>query len=111
LGYYCKADRKEGRGLSAQIKNVIGDIELDAEHTTPESRELHEYFSKMVEAGCAYAVMEVSSHSLDMDRVAGIEYETGCFTNLSQDHLDYHITMDNTLRLKPSSSISAVTRS
>ncbi len=87
-------------GLIGTNKNVIGDIELDAEHTTPESRELHEYFSKMVEAGCAYAVMEVSSHSLDMDRVAGIEFETGCFTNLSQDHLDYHITMDNYLAAK-----------
>ncbi len=87
-------------GLIGSIKNVVGELELPAEHTTPEPRELHELLYKMAEAGCEYAVMEVSSHSLDMDRVAGMRFETGCFTNISQDHLDYHKTMEAYLEAK-----------
>ncbi len=87
-------------GLIGTNRNMIGEAELGAEHTTPEPRELHELFSKMAEAGCGHAVMEVSSHSLDMERVAGLEFETGCFTNLSQDHLDYHGTMERYLAAK-----------
>jgi UDP-N-acetylmuramoyl-L-alanyl-D-glutamate--2,6-diaminopimelate ligase len=87
-------------GLIGTNRNVVGDTEYEAEHTTPEARELHELFSKMVQTGCEYAVMEVSSHSLAFDRVEGVSFEVGCFTNLSQDHLDYHITMENYLEAK-----------
>ncbi|MBE7039470.1 MAG: UDP-N-acetylmuramoyl-L-alanyl-D-glutamate--2,6-diaminopimelate ligase [Ruminococcaceae bacterium] len=87
-------------GLIGTNANMIGDIVLDAERTTPESLELHELFAKMVNAGVEYVIMEVSSHSLDLFRVWGIEFEVGIFTNLTQDHLDFHETMDNYLAAK-----------
>lgn len=87
------ADKKVG--LIGTNVNMIGDKILPAERTTPESLELHELFAQMVEEGAEYVVMEVSSHSLDLFRVYGITFEVGVFTNLTQDHLDYHITMDN----------------
>lgn len=79
---------------------LIGNEAIDSERTTPESRDLQELFSKMEKAGSEYVVMEVSSHSLDLDRVWGIEFECGIFTNLTQDHLDFHITMDNYAKAK-----------
>ncbi len=82
-------------GLIGTNKNMIGDISFRAERTTPEALELMEMFDEMVKAGCTYAVMEVSSHSLELQRVAGCRYETGAFTNLTQDHLDFHGTMEN----------------
>ncbi len=81
-------------GLIGTNRNMIGARELDTERTTPESRELQELFARMAEAGCAAAIMEVSSHSLYLERVAGIPYEVGVFTNLTQDHLDFHKTME-----------------
>ena len=63
--------------------------------TTPNSLELHEIFAKMLEMGAEYVVMEVSSHALDLHRIDGLCYDAGVFTNLTQDHLDYHKTMDN----------------
>ncbi|MBR4953492.1 MAG: UDP-N-acetylmuramoyl-L-alanyl-D-glutamate--2,6-diaminopimelate ligase [Oscillospiraceae bacterium] len=80
-------------GLIGTNANMIGDVELHTERTTPESYELQKLFADMYEAGCTHVVMEVSSHSLTLDRVAGIEFETGIFTNLTQDHLDFHGTM------------------
>lgn len=82
-------------GLIGTNKNMIGDRELHTERTTPESLELAELFAKMVEEGCTYAVMEVSSHSLDLHRVYGLKYHVAAFTNLTQDHLDFHGTMEN----------------
>lgn len=81
-------------GLVGTNRNMIGSRELETERTTPESRELQELFAAMAEAGCAATVMEVSSHSLYLERVAGIPYEVGVFTNLTQDHLDFHKTME-----------------
>lgn len=81
-------------GLIGTNRNITGKKEYDAEHTTPESRDLQQLLGEMVKEGCAYAVMEVSSHSLMLDRVAGIDFTAGCFTNLSQDHLDFHKTME-----------------
>lgn len=81
-------------GLIGTIGNMIGDEMLDTERTTPESCELQKLFREMVDAGCEYAVMEVSSHALYLDRVYGVEFEVGVFTNLTQDHLDFHKTMD-----------------
>ena len=80
-------------GLIGTNANMIGDVELHTERTTPESYELQKLFADMYEAGCTHVVMEVSSHSLTLDRVAGIKFETGIFTNLTQDHLDFHGTM------------------
>lgn len=82
-------------GMIGTNGNFIGDKEFHTEHTTPESLELQELFSQMVAEGCKYAIMEVSSHSLALNRVEGIRFETAAFTNLSRDHLDFHITMEN----------------
>jgi len=82
-------------GLIGTIANYIGEKKMHAERTTPESLELHELFSEMVEAKVDYCVMEVSSHSLSLDRVYGIEFCESIFTNLTQDHLDFHITFEN----------------
>jgi UDP-N-acetylmuramoyl-L-alanyl-D-glutamate--2,6-diaminopimelate ligase len=87
-------------GLMGTNRNIPGKNEYDAEHTTPESRDLQQLLGEMVEAGCGYAVMEVSSHSLMLGRVAGIRFTAGCFTNLSQDHLDFHGTMEAYLDAK-----------
>ncbi len=75
--------------------NIINGRVLPTEHTTPESYELYELFSEMVKEGVEYVIMEVSSHSLYLDRVYGIEFLVGAFTNLTQDHLDFHKTMEN----------------
>ena len=81
-------------GLVGTNGNMIGSLMLHTEHTTPESLELHKLFADMVDAGCKYAVMEVSSHSLTLDRVAGINFSTAVYTNLGLDHLDFHHTME-----------------
>ena len=82
-------------GLIGTIANYIGDEKIDTERTTPESLELQELFNNMVKKGCEYCVMEVSSHSLALDRVFGVEFEVGIFTNLTRDHLDFHKTFEN----------------
>ncbi len=81
-------------GLIGTIQNLIGDTVLSSAHTTPDPYDLQQMLCEMVDAGCAYAVMEVSSHALDQDRVGGCVFEAGVFTNLTQDHLDYHETME-----------------
>lgn len=82
-------------GLIGTNGNMIGDRVLPTERTTPESLELHELFHDMAEEGVEYVVMEVSSHSLYLSRVHKITFETAVFTNLTQDHLDFHETMEN----------------
>ncbi len=82
-------------GLIGTIANCIGCEEVHTERTTPESYDLQELLRRMADAGCEYAVMEVSSHALALDRVAGIRFRAGIFTNLTQDHLDFHGTMEN----------------
>ena len=82
-------------GLIGTIRNLIGDREIAAGHTTPDSYELQQMFAQMADAGCDYAVMEISSHALDQGRVEGCVFDAGIFTNLTQDHLDYHGTMEN----------------
>ena len=81
-------------GLIGTIQNMIGDKVIETERTTPESFELHRLFREMSDAGCTHVVMEVSSHALVLDRVYGIPFAVGIFTNLSQDHLDFHHTME-----------------
>lgn len=87
-------------GLIGSISNWIGDEEFHAEHTTPESSDLQALFRQMADAGCTYCVMEVSSHSLVLHRVAGTHFAVGLFTNLTQDHLDFHKTMEEYARAK-----------
>ena len=81
-------------GLAGTIQNMIGDRVIETERTTPESYDLQELFAEMADAGCTHVVMEVSSHALALDRVAGIRFAVGMFSNLTQDHLDFHKTMD-----------------
>jgi len=87
-------------GLIGTNANMIGDVELHTERTTPESYELHKLFADMYAAGCSHVVMEVSSHALVLDRVAGIRFDVASFTNLTQDHLDFHSDMDDYARAK-----------
>ena len=82
-------------GLIGTNCNMIGGEELPTERTTPESYELQKLFREMLDAGCTHIVMEVSSHSLVLKRVAGIRFAVGIFTNLTQDHLDFHKDMDD----------------
>lgn len=81
-------------GLIGTNANMIGDRELPTERTTPESYELQKLFREMLDAGCTHVVMEVSSHALELKRVAGVRFAAGMFTNLTQDHLDFHKTME-----------------
>lgn len=81
-------------GLIGTIHNQIGELEFPAKHTTPDPYQLHTMLDRMVEAGCEYVVMEASSHALDQHRLEGCRFAAAVFTNLSQDHLDYHGTMD-----------------
>lgn len=89
--------REAGRktGLIGTIQILIGDKKLPVHNTTPNVVDLQRILAAMVDEGMEYAVMEVSSHALDQDRVAGCEFDTAVFTNLTQDHLDYHKTMEN----------------
>ena len=82
-------------GIIGTIENRIGDEVLKAERTTPESKELQALFRRMKNEDVTDVVMEVSSHSLDLHRVDGIAFDVAIFTNLTQDHLDYHKTMEN----------------
>jgi UDP-N-acetylmuramoyl-L-alanyl-D-glutamate--2,6-diaminopimelate ligase len=82
-------------GLIGTIHNLIGNEELPAAHTTPEALELQRLLRCMADAGCTHVVMEVSSHALLLHRVDGIRFAAGVFTNLTQDHLDFHGTMEN----------------
>lgn len=87
-------------GLIGTIANFIGSEKIHTERTTPESLELHELFNQMVESHVEYCVMEVSSHSLFLDRVYGVEFCDSIFTNLTQDHLDFHKTFENYFNAK-----------
>lgn len=82
-------------GVIGTIANYIGNEKIKSQRTTPESLELHEMFKKMVNSEIKYCVMEVSSHSLSLDRVYGLKFSQGIFTNLTQDHLDFHKTFEN----------------
>lgn len=87
-------------GLIGTIQNMIGDKVFPAGYSTPEPYELFGLLKKMVDEKVDYVVMEVTSHALCQDRVYNIPYEVGVFTNLTQDHLDFHKTMENYLKAK-----------
>lgn len=92
LGYKC--------GLFSTVCNYVNGKELPATHTTPDPIQLNSIMANMVIEGCDYAFMEVSSHSADQQRIAGLDFDGGIFTNLTHDHLDYHKTFDNYLSAK-----------
>ena len=81
-------------GLVGTMSNLIGSQEIPTERTTPESLELQGLFAQMRAAGCTHVVMEVSSHALSLERVGGVHFDVAAFTNLTEDHLDFHKTMD-----------------
>jgi UDP-N-acetylmuramoyl-L-alanyl-D-glutamate--2,6-diaminopimelate ligase len=87
-------------GLIGTNQNMIGAQILPTERTTPESFETQRLFAQMRDAGCTHVVMEASSHALFEDRLYGVRYKVGIFTNLTQDHLDFHKTMENLLQRK-----------
>ena len=82
-------------GLVSTVENIIAGEKRPAKMTTPDSISLTKLFSEMVEKGCQYVFMEVSSHALDQRRVAGVTFAGGIFTNLTHDHLDYHKSLEN----------------
>ena len=82
-------------GLIGTMENHIGSEVLDTDRTTPESIQLQRLFARMRAAGCRYAVMEVSSHAIALHRVEGIHFAVAAFTNLTEDHLDFHKTMEH----------------
>ena len=87
-------------GLLSTVCNYIDDEAVESTHTTPNALELNALLARMVEAGCEYAFMEVSSHSVEQRRIAGLQFRGGIFTNLTRDHLDYHKTVENYLKAK-----------
>ena len=82
-------------GLLSTIENIVDRERIPATHTTPDPIELNSLLKRMVDHGCEYAFMEVSSHAVDQHRIAGLHFAGGIFTNLTHDHLDYHKTMAN----------------
>jgi UDP-N-acetylmuramoyl-L-alanyl-D-glutamate--2,6-diaminopimelate ligase len=89
-------------GLIGTVRYIVGDRELPAARTTPESADVHELLWQMRSAGCKSCAMEVSSHAMVQERVRGVEFDAGVFTNLSQDHLDFHLTMEAYFEAKAS---------
>lgn len=94
--------RKMGHkvGLISTVCNYIDVEAVPTEHTTPDPLTLHALMARMVDAGCEYAFMEVSSHAIDQKRISGLSFNGGIFTNLTRDHLDYHKTVENYLKAK-----------
>lgn len=87
-------------GLLSTVANYVDGKEYHATHTTPDPISLNEMLKKMVDAGCEYAFIEVSSHAIHQKRISGLKFEGGIFTNITQDHLDYHKTMAEYLKAK-----------
>ncbi|MDP4266000.1 MAG: UDP-N-acetylmuramoyl-L-alanyl-D-glutamate--2,6-diaminopimelate ligase [Bacteroidota bacterium] len=87
-------------GLFSTVRNIINDREVAATHTTPDAIQLNRLFSEMVNDGCKYVFMEVSSHAIVQNRIKGIRFTGGVFTNITHDHLDYHKTFKEYIRAK-----------
>lgn len=94
LGYKC--------GLISTIANWVGEVKSDATHTTPDPVKINSLLNEMSEAGCEYCFMEVSSHSLDQKRIARLSFTGAIFSNITHDHLDYHKTFIEYIRVKKS---------
>lgn len=87
-------------GLLSTISNRVGDKEIKATHTTPDAIQLNSLLQDMVKSGCTHCFMEVSSHALVQGRVAGLQFSGAVFTNISHDHLDYHLTFSEYIKAK-----------
>ncbi|HQV06924.1 MAG TPA: UDP-N-acetylmuramoyl-L-alanyl-D-glutamate--2,6-diaminopimelate ligase, partial [Chitinophagaceae bacterium] len=94
LGYHC--------GLISTVENIVDEKVLTATHTTPDAVDLNRLLQQMVMAGCSHVFMETSSHALHQQRVAGLHYAGGIFSNITHDHLDYHQSFDEYIRVKKS---------
>lgn len=94
LGYTC--------GLLSTVQNQVGETILPASHTTPDPVSLNALLAQMVNEGCTHVFMEVSSHAIHQHRIAGLQFAGGIFTNITHDHLDYHKTFDEYIRVKKS---------
>ncbi|MGI9192169.1 MAG: UDP-N-acetylmuramoyl-L-alanyl-D-glutamate--2,6-diaminopimelate ligase [Chitinophagaceae bacterium] len=92
LGYKC--------GLLSTVENRIGQNVIPSTHTTPDPVQLQGLLAQMKDAGCTHAFMEVSSHAIHQERIAGIQFAGALFTNITHDHLDYHKTFDEYIRVK-----------
>lgn len=92
LGYAC--------GMISTVRNLVGKTEIPANYTTPDPVQLNGLLNQMVDAGCEYAFMEVSSHAVVQHRIAGLVFAGGLFTNLTHDHLDFHKTFSEYLKAK-----------
>ena len=82
-------------GLLSTVVNYVNDEPVQATHTTPDALELNGLLKQMVDAGCRYAFMEVSSHAIAQQRIAGLDFDGALFTNLTRDHIDFHKTFEN----------------
>ncbi len=87
-------------GLISTVENQINDVIIPSTHTTPDQIALNKLLAQMVEAGCDYCFMEVSSHAVAQNRIEGLTFSGGIFTNITHDHLDFHLTFDNYIRAK-----------
>ena len=87
-------------GMLSTVENRINDQKIKASHTTPDAIQLNELLKKMVQEGCEFCIMEVSSHAIEQHRIHGLDFQGGIFTNLSHDHLDYHKTFKEYLLSK-----------